>query len=343
MPHRSQPSIPRLKVLELQLTSACQYNCAYCGNPEDVLPQRADAELLSRLIREVRPERISFTGGEPTLAWDLLIELLDIAAGVGSATQLNTNCRALTEERVRELEDHGLGVLHASLSTLDPELFARVRRTDDAQGVGHILRMIEYACERGHMRVIVEAMLMRGLLDGLEDVYRFARKAGADEFELQAIVPTSEGMWDTVPDDDDLVRAVDSLVAHGSPELPITLCCLHLPDCRGYERWTTSEGVERYPCGCGRDTVYVEVDGTVLPCSFFHQKLGNAREGLEAIWRDASLLRRLRVERPAACEACASWDSCRNTCPAIVYADLGGFNELAFDAHRALRDRLRRP
>jgi len=326
--------------LELQLTTACQYSCSYCGSPDGVAAGRAQYHPLCDLIREVRPRRVSFTGGEPTLAWSLLMDLLRCSSSVGSRSQLNTNCRALTRERIRELEDNGLDVLHASLSTLDPGKFERVRRTHDPEGLEHILRMVAYASAHSHMRVIVEAMLMSDLLDGLQDVYEFALDSGAGEFELQAVIPTDSEMWRIVPEDADVVDAIDVLVALRSMELPITLCCLHLPDCLGYDRWSRAEGVTRYTCGCGRDTLYVAVDGSIMPCSFFHEKPGHIRDGVIQVWRGAPLLRRMRRERPATCRTCGAWDSCRNTCPALVYQATGGFDELAHDSHHALRSRM---
>ncbi|MBD3366548.1 MAG: radical SAM protein [Candidatus Eisenbacteria bacterium] len=326
--------------LELQLTTACQYRCAYCGSPDGRPPHQADRHALEDLIREIRPSKVSFTGGEPTLAWGLLMDLVRCAASVGCLCQLNTNCRALTRERVRELEENGLTILHASLSTLDARLFARIRRARDPEGLEHIRRVVSFACGRSRMRVIVEAMLTRDTLAGLQDVYEFALDAGAESFELQAVIPTSDAMWAVVPEDYELVNAVDVLIALRSNELPITLCCLHLPDCKGYERWSNQDGVERHRCGCGRETVYVAADGTVMPCSFFHEELGNARDGLKEIWRSSPLLERIRSERPEACGACDSWDDCRNTCPALVYRAAARFDELAHDAHDALRSRV---
>ena len=337
-----EPSSPRNKPdhLELQLTTACQYDCAYCGNPDGLPPRQADRHVLEDLIREVRPSRISFTGGEPTLAWGLLMDLLRCGSSLGCQCQLNTNCRALSRERIRELEDNGLAVLHASLSTLDPGLFERVRRRADRGAVDHIREMIAFAGGRSGVRLIVEAMLMPGMLEGLQEVYEFSLESGADTFELQAIIPTNTEMWRVVPDDVELVNAIDVLVALRSDDLPIALCCLHLPDCRGYGRWSRAEGVRRYPCGCGRDTVYVAVDGSILPCSFFHERLGHVRDGLLNVWQSAPLLQKIRAERPAECAVCESWDQCRNTCPAIVYDACGGFDELAHDAHGALRSRM---
>ena len=340
MKPQPSPTLTGPDHLELQLTTACQYRCAYCGSPDGRPARHADRQTLSDLIREVRPRKVSFTGGEPTLAWALLIDLLRSASAVGCTTQLNTNCRSLTRERVRELEDNGLSVLHASLSTLDPELFVRVRRTDDREGVEHIRGVVSFAGRRSHVRVVVESMLMDGMLAGLQDVYDFALDAGADSFELQAVIPTEDGMWRIVPEDAELVNAIDVLIAFRSSDLPITLCCLHLPDCAGFERWSRADGVTRYPCGCGRDTAYVAVDGTVLPCSFFHEPLGDVREGLLSVWKDSPLLQRMRGERPPACESCRSWDACRNTCPAVVYAASGRFDELACDAHHELRSRI---
>jgi MoaA/NifB/PqqE/SkfB family radical SAM enzyme len=61
---------------------------------------------------------VNFTGGEPTLRFDLP-KIIDCASNLGMWTSVVTNGSLLTRERIHELKDAGLDSLFFSLDSLD--------------------------------------------------------------------------------------------------------------------------------------------------------------------------------------------------------------------------------
>jgi len=107
-----------LDYIEFQITARCQYACNYCGSSTPNHHLEPSFDKIKEILDRVNPKKVSFTGGEPTLRWDLLLELIDYSHIKGIITQLNTNAKDLTRTMIRELQEAGLDIFHVSLSTL---------------------------------------------------------------------------------------------------------------------------------------------------------------------------------------------------------------------------------
>lgn len=84
------------KLTAIIFTSACNFRCGYCHNPELVLPEKFNPSLDENEILKFLKTRIgkldavSITGGEPTLQKDLL-EFIKKVKDLGFLVKLDTN------------------------------------------------------------------------------------------------------------------------------------------------------------------------------------------------------------------------------------------------------------
>jgi cyclic pyranopterin phosphate synthase len=149
--------------LRLSITDRCNLRCVYC------LPEAASfragrasaAELmrLCELLQEVLPVRkLRITGGEPTIAPDLL-------AHVRHARTLTADV-CMTTNGVRlapllpALRAAGLARLNISLDAVDAEGFRRFSRRD---GLPQVVAAIRAALRLGFRPLKVNAVAMRGI------------------------------------------------------------------------------------------------------------------------------------------------------------------------------------
>jgi len=320
------------KVLEFQLTLDCQYNCAHCGNVKyGEQHTEPTFEQIISVVDCVMPTKVSFTGGEPTLRWDLLLKLIRYATSKGIITQLNTNGGGLSTDRVRELEASGLQTLHISLSTLNSRLYQTIRRIKDPLALKRALDTVEFGCEHTAMKIIPEALLLKSNLQEIDKIYTLVSSWGAGEFEIQNIIPTDPRMWKLVPKDRDILAMLDNLLPKRVSSTKITLCCLHLTTCYGFPNFSSIDGVDLYKCVCGREGAYITVTGDVYPCSFFHKNIGNAfEENIADFWGNSELVSRIQTELPLECKNCDLFEQCRNVCMAITFNKYERFDKRSY-------------
>lgn len=112
------PSVPSR--ITLVLTHACNLACAYCYMGEhhaSAMPREVAWRALDLgLSRAADHLALGFFGGEPLIAWDLLVDVasrarcLAAARGVGLSLQVTTNATLLTPARAAKLAELGVAV-----------------------------------------------------------------------------------------------------------------------------------------------------------------------------------------------------------------------------------------
>ncbi len=107
---------------QLNITYKCNLDCSYCSeydNSKDHVPY---SDLTSRIdkIKSLGALHTDLIGGEPLLHPDL-IPLMKYVTGHGMTTGMTTNGFLLTEEKLGELIDAGMGRIQMSVDALKPK------------------------------------------------------------------------------------------------------------------------------------------------------------------------------------------------------------------------------
>ncbi len=165
--------------LRISITDRCNFRCAYCMPPEGI-SYRSHDEILSyeEIIRFTRVAaglgitRVRITGGEPLVRRQCpeLVARLAAIPGIGDLS-LTTN-GALLARHAEELKDAGLSRLNISIDSLNPARFSRITRGASLEPV---LAGLEKALELGFSPVKVNAVMMDGIEDELEDFVALVR------------------------------------------------------------------------------------------------------------------------------------------------------------------------
>jgi MoaA/NifB/PqqE/SkfB family radical SAM enzyme len=107
---------------QLNITHRCNLDCAYCSeydNSKDHVPL---ADLMARIdkVKQLGALHTDLIGGEPMLHPDLDRIMRHVIAR-GMTTGMTTNAFLLTEERLRQLIDAGMGRIQISVDALRPK------------------------------------------------------------------------------------------------------------------------------------------------------------------------------------------------------------------------------
>jgi MoaA/NifB/PqqE/SkfB family radical SAM enzyme len=108
---------------QLNITWKCNLDCAYCSeydNSKDHIPYD---ELIPRIdkIKELGTLHCDLIGGEPLLHPELLRLMRYVTHHHGMTTGMTTNGFLLTEDKLKELMDAGMGRIQMSVDGLHPK------------------------------------------------------------------------------------------------------------------------------------------------------------------------------------------------------------------------------
>ncbi len=107
---------------QLNITWRCNLDCAYCSEYDNTRGHVAADELRRRIdkIAELGTLHCDLIGGEPLLHPDLLPLMRHVVAR-GMTTGMTTNGFLLTEDKLRELGDAGMGRIQISVDSVKPK------------------------------------------------------------------------------------------------------------------------------------------------------------------------------------------------------------------------------
>ncbi|MBC7109959.1 MAG: hypothetical protein PWR13_1024 [Archaeoglobi archaeon] len=177
----------KLKVLQIEVTSRCNFNCSYCLRQfwEDY-PRDMDIEVFKGVLDGLQSERCALYGfGEP-LIHDEIEEMAKIASR-NSEVLLVTN-GSLDVQKILKYVDF-LGI---SLDSTDPEFLSKVRRNAEFETIAENIKKA-----KKETNVELEVVLMRENLDELEGFVRWAGELGVD-VSISNLVPYSREMYEDV-------------------------------------------------------------------------------------------------------------------------------------------------
>lgn len=184
----------------LELTSRCNLRCVYCAlSQPDYHGQDFEAAKFDDIVRDLKKRRTRFfmlSGhGETTMIkdWHLLCNKIH---GEGMQLMLNTNLsKPLAEDEVETLTKFHM--ISTSCDTIDPELFAKLRRYAKLETVYANLERIQAVAKKNGSEPIYEwnVVVSDVTVWGLEALAKEGLKRGIQNFNLLTL-----GNYSPLPD-----------------------------------------------------------------------------------------------------------------------------------------------
>ena len=128
-----------MRELRFEISTLCMYECKICPHKrmireKKIMDTKVFISILDRLLKEIEPEYINFSGmGEPLLDDDLEMKI-GYARGKGLKPSIVTNGFMLNPERFKRLQDSGCETIRISFLG-DTPLIYKEKHGRDAFGI----------------------------------------------------------------------------------------------------------------------------------------------------------------------------------------------------------------
>lgn len=175
--------------LYVRLTDHCQAKCrfcTFCKDPNRVFNEDRLYFLLHHISKQVRINKVSFTGGEPTIFLPILHRVLKMTKEIlpDVFTVVSTNGFALNDLNVKNIDSialsrHGIGTEE------NAEIFQ-----------SHAIPTEEYLAQYEHKdKVHITCNLMKSHINSPEKAYRFLEHYGSmgySDFGFVTLMPVND-------------------------------------------------------------------------------------------------------------------------------------------------------
>ncbi len=332
------------KWIAWEITRRCNFNCIHCRSSsanEVIGHPDFSFDEAKRILGEIRAYAnpvVVLSGGEPLLRPDVF----DIAAhgsSLGLRMCLATNGLLVTDEVCGRIKETGIKMVSLSLDGATAEVHDDFRKQPGAfAGVMHAIELFN----RHRIDFLVNSSFTTRNREEAPKIYRLVKSLGATAWYLFMIVPTGRGediMAELIPADEyeamlnwhyDMEKDEDALLVRPTCAPQYYRIVLQRAKAEG-ERFkrrslSFSTGGSK-GCLAGQLICLIDVDGNVLPCSYFPKSAGNLRsQSFADIWENSPLLLDMRnfAGYKDHCGQCEYLNVCGG-CRARAYAMTGDY------------------
>jgi radical SAM protein with 4Fe4S-binding SPASM domain len=339
---KGKPDTPQ--IVSYAVTKACNLRCLHChADAREAMANELNLEEARQAIDEMADlgtEALLFSGGEPLLRKEFLLELTEYCVDVGVIPAMLTNGVLLNHKVAYELKEAGMMAVAIPLDSTIPENHDKLRNVPGTfeKAVNAIK-----ACLDLDLKVAVTTMALKSNFNEIPKIIDFIANLGVDQAVLYDLVPAgrAKDVMDLTMSQEQRVSLIRYLhkmqeekemiflISGGEPLYPEIALEMHRlngtkpPDLLLKQFWIHA------PIGCHAGIQYFSLrpDGDVYPCPFLPVRVGNIRDqSLNEIWYNSKVLNELR-ERSALkgkCGECEYRETCGG-CRGRAYACTGDY------------------
>jgi heme b synthase len=327
-----------------EITRRCNLHCVHCrssseeevnGHPDFSFEEAK--RVLDDIASYAKPV-IVLSGGEPLLRTDVF-DVAKHGTALGLRMCLATNGLIVNEDTCARIKESGIRIVSLSLDGSTEEVHDNFRDVKGAfKGMTNAARLFK---EHG-IEFIINSSFTKRNQEEIPKVYKLAKELGATAWYMFMIVPTGRGeeiMNELISKEDyeELLEWHYQMEKGEKDMLVRPTCAPHYyrvvlqkakADKQKFERRTLkfSTGGAK-GCIAGQLICLIDVDGNVLPCSYFPKPAGNVREqSFKDIWENSELFKDLRDFKSykGKCGSCEYINVCGG-CRARAYAVHGDY------------------
>lgn len=332
------------KWIAWEITRRCNLRCVHCRSSSEMIvkehpdfPIEEAFRLLDDIAGYAKPV-IVLSGGEPLLRKDVF-EIARYGTDKGLRMCMATNGSLVNDDICEKIKASGMRIVSMSLDGASAEVHDDFRNEKGAFAA--VMRAAGLFKKYG-IEFIINSSFTKRNEEEIPKVYRLAKEIGATAWYLFMIVPTGRGeeiMNELITKE----HYEDILDWHynmekDEPEMLVRPTCaphyyrivLQKAKAEGekFKRRTLkfSTGGSK-GCLAGQLICLIDVDGNVLPCSYFPKPAGNVRtQSFKDIWENSELFRELRDFKSykGKCGKCEYLNVCGG-CRARAYAVHGDY------------------
>lgn len=332
------------KWIAWEITRRCNLRCVHCRSASEVeakghpdLPLEEAFRILDDIAGYASPV-VVLSGGEPLVRPDVF-EIAKHGARKGLRMCLATNGTLVTDEICEEIKGSGIKIVSLSLDGSTEEVHDDFRDQKGAfEGTINAAKLFK----KHGIEFIVNSSFTKRNQEEIPEVYKLAKKLGATAWYMFMIVPTGRGgeiMSELISKEDyeDILEWHYRMEKDEHDMLVRPTCAPHYyrvvlqkqkEEGVKFERRTLkfSTGGSK-GCLAGQLICLIDVDGNVLPCSYFPVSAGNVRrQSFKDIWENSELFKDMRDFKryEGRCGDCEYINVCGG-CRARAYSVYGNY------------------
>jgi len=334
------------KWIAWEITRRCNLRCVHCRSSSETevkahpdFPTDEAFRVIDDINSYAKPV-IVLSGGEPLMRTDVF-QIAQYGTDKGLRMCLATNGTLVDDEVCRKIKDSGIRIVSLSLDGSEEKVHDDFRGQQNA--FAGTIRAAELFRNHG-IEFIINSSFTKRNQEEIPKVYALAKKLGATAWYMFMIVPTGRGeeIMNELISKEDYEEILNWHYQMEKDEKDILVrptCAPHYyrivlqkskEEGSKFERRTLkfSTGGSK-GCIAGQVIALIDVDGNVLPCSYFPKPAGNIRtQSFQDIWENSSLFKELRdfKKYKGKCGSCEYVTVCGG-CRARAYAVNGDYLE----------------
>jgi len=334
------------KWIAWEITRRCNLKCVHCRSSSEVEvkghPDFSTEEAF-RMIDDIasyaQPVMV-LSGGEPLMRPDVF-EIAKYGSEKNLRMCLATNGTLISEEVCRKIKGSGIRIVSLSLDGSTESVHDNFRNEKGVfSGILNAARLFR----QNNIEFIINSSFTKRNQEEIPRVYKLAKELGATAWYMFMIVPTGRGeeiMHELISKEEyeDILEWHYQMEKDEADMLVRPTCAPHYY--RVVLQKAKEEGVrfERRTlkfstggakgCLAGQLICLINVDGDVLPCSYFPKSAGNMRKyPFKEIWENSELFQELRdfKKYKGRCGSCEYINVCGG-CRARSYSVYGDYLE----------------
>jgi radical SAM protein with 4Fe4S-binding SPASM domain len=326
------PYFIRPAIVQMDITNGCNLNCGYCYNKANALSKNelSDSNFISivkRVITELNPVGITFSGGEPLLRKRLLISSVKTIKELGDdiTVTLNTNGLLLNSGTIMDLKEAGVNSININIESLNEEKHDLLR---GLRGALNITKAnISLFNKLWDPKVIsISVVINRQNLDDLVSIASYVKENGLGSIHFIDMVPTALNDKEMLLTKEEWIKFFN--IYEEIKKMGIKIIPNHA--LLFYNKFNNSSPNVKLPfCMAGRLSMVISADGSIVPCNYFKEPeyiCGNAlNDNLLDVWQKSSIMEKFRYSMDGydTCGTCENLKSCYGGCKAFARAVSG--------------------
>lgn len=332
------------KWIAWEITRRCNLKCVHCRSSSDLAvvghPDFSFEEakrILDDIASYASPVMV-LSGGEPLLRPDVF-DIARYGTSLGFRMCMATNGTLVTDEICSKIKEAEIRMVSLSLDGARAETHDDFRNQQGA--FAGTMNAIELFNRHGIPFLVNSSFTVRNQKE-IPEIYRLVKSLGATAWYMFMIVPTGRGediMEELIPEKlyDEILEWHYQVEKEENELLMRPTCAPHYYRIVRQKAKEEGETFKRRNlkfstggskgCLAGQLICLIDVDGEVLPCSYFPKSAGSLRDTpFKDIWENSDLFRQLRDFKSykGSCGQCEYVSVCGG-CRARSYAMSGDF------------------
>ncbi len=334
------------KWIAWEITRRCNLKCVHCRSASELVvsqhpdfPTREAFRIIDDIASYAKPV-VVLSGGEPLLRKDVF-DIAQYGTNKGLRMCLATNGTLVTDKICEKIKASGIRIVSLSLDGSTDTVHDDFRKQAGAfAGTINAAKLFnKYGIE-----FLINSSFTKRNQEEIPKVYKLAKDLGATAWYMFMIVPTGRGeeiMNELISKEDyEEILAWHYQMEKNEKDLLVRpTCAPHYYRIVLQKQKEEGEKFERRSlkfstggskgCIAGQVIALIDVDGNVLPCSYFPKYAGNIKEqSFKDIWENSELFKELRdfKKYKNKCGSCEFINVCGG-CRARAYAVYGDYLE----------------